>query len=140
LLPEQEGTPMFIVDPSTRECDGRVVVVLRGDLDVTQAARVAVELSAVATRDRVVIVDLADLDFLDSSGLAALVLARRHARDAGGDLLLAAPQRQVLRFLAVTRLIDVLAVHASVEEAARSPEQSRAAVPVAAPPPLLAVT
>lgn len=131
---------MCIVDLATCECDGRVVAVLRGDLDVTQAARVAVELSAIATRERVVIVDLADLDFLDSSGLAALVLARRHARDSGGDLMLAAPQRQVLRFLSVTRIIDVLAVHASVEDANRITEQSGAAVPVTTRPPLLAVT
>jgi anti-sigma B factor antagonist len=131
---------MCIVDLTTRDCDGRVVAVLRGDLDVTQAARVAVELSAIATRERAVIVDLADLDFLDSSGLAALVLARRHARDSGGDLLLAAPQRQVLRFLSVTRLIDVLAVQASVEDATRITEQSGAAVPVTTRPPLLAVT
>ena len=62
--------------------------------------------------------DLEGLEFIDSSGLAALVRARHHARRAGCDLLLAAPQQQVLRMLAVTRLIDVFAVHARVDEAA----------------------
>jgi hypothetical protein len=38
--------------------------------------------------------------------------------DAGGDLLLAAPRGPVLRVLAITRLVDVFSVHASVEEAA----------------------
>jgi anti-anti-sigma regulatory factor len=37
----------------------------------------------------------------------------------GGDLLLAAPQQQVRRILAVTRLIDVISVHPTVDEAAR---------------------
>jgi hypothetical protein len=41
-----------------------------------------------------------------------------HARLAGGDLVLAAPQQQVLRVLTLTRLIEVFPVHASVDEAA----------------------
>ncbi len=105
-------------DLSTREPDGPVVVALRGELDVMDAASVVAQLSGVATRGRVVIVDLAGLDFIDSSGIAALVRVRRNARHAGGDLLLAAPQRQVLRVLAVTRLIDAFSVHDGVAEAA----------------------
>jgi anti-anti-sigma factor len=64
--------------------------------------------------------------------VAALVLARVQARRAGGDLLLAAPQDQVLRLLTVTRLAEVFSVHASVDESAASAARSRrAAVPVA---------
>jgi len=92
---------------SSRECDGRAVVALRGELDVADAASAAAALAAVAVRERVVIADLSGLEFIDSSGLAALVLARRQARQAGGDLLLAAPQDQVLRVLAVTGLAGV---------------------------------
>jgi anti-sigma B factor antagonist len=113
---------MVSMDLSTRECDGRVVVALRGELGVADAA-------AVAARERDVIVDLAGLEFIDSSGVAALERARRHARHAGGDLLLAGPRQQVLRVLALTSLIDVFSVHASVEETARqrrTPPQGRA--------------
>lgn len=105
------------VDPSTREPDGPVVVALLGELDVMDAASVVAQLSALAARGRVIIADLAGLEFIDSSGLAALVRVRRNARHAGGDLLLAAPQRPVLRVLAVTRLIDMFSVHAGVVEA-----------------------
>jgi anti-sigma B factor antagonist len=114
-----EGDPeMANVELSTRECDGHVVVSLRGELDVTDAAYVAASLGVIAARGRSVIMDLSGLEFLDSSGLAALVSARRHARLAGADLLLAAPQKPVLRILAVTRLVDVFAVHVGVDEAA----------------------
>lgn len=109
---------MCSVDLITRECDGQVVVVLHGELDVADAARVTAELAIVAARERDIIIDLAGLEFIDSSGLAALVRVRKHARRAGGDLLLAAPQEQVLRILTVTRLIDVFSVHACVDEAA----------------------
>jgi anti-anti-sigma regulatory factor len=53
--------------------------------------------------------------------------ARKHALRTGGDLLLAAPQRQVLRVLSLTGLIDVFSVHASVEEATICARLSRPA-------------
>jgi anti-sigma B factor antagonist len=123
---------MVSMDLSTRENDGQVVVALRGELDRADAASVAAALMAVAAPAAEIIVDLAGLEFTDASGVAALVLARVQARRAGGDLLLAAPQEQVLRVLAVIRLAEVFPVHAGVEEAADSAARSRrAAVPVA---------
>ena len=116
---------MCSVDLINRECDNQVVVVLRGELDVAVAVSVVAELSVVAARERNIIVDLTGLGFIDSSGLAALVRVRKHARQAGGDLLLASPQQQVLRLLTLTRLIDVFSVHASVDEAARGAGRSR---------------
>jgi anti-anti-sigma regulatory factor len=56
----------------------------------------------------------------DPSGIAALARVRSSARQAGGDLLLAAPQRQVLRVLAVTRLIGTFSVPDGVAAAAVS--------------------
>jgi len=117
LLLKQEGTAVFSADLSTSERDGTVVVALYGKLDIVDAAEVAAGLVAALVREPRIIVDLAGLDFIDSSGIAALAYARRHARQAGGDLVLAAPRPRVLRILAVTRLIDDFRVHDSVEEA-----------------------
>jgi anti-sigma B factor antagonist len=118
---------MAIVELSTRECDDRVIVSLRGELDVAFAAGVAASLAEIAARVCQVVVDLEGLEFIDSSGLAALARARRHARQAGGDLLLAAPQQQVLRLLALTRLNDVFSVHACVDDAVGSAGRARTA-------------
>jgi anti-sigma B factor antagonist len=116
---------------SIGERGGHVVVALRGQLDVVEAASLAASLVAFAARGPEIIADLAGLEFIDSSGAAALVLARKEARRAGGDLLLAAPQEQVLRFLTLTGLAGVFLVLASVEEAAVSSGRSlRAAMPV----------
>jgi anti-anti-sigma factor len=125
LLLTQEGGSVFSADLSTRECDGHVIVALRGELDMLDAAGVAGALVAVTARGPQVIVDLAALEFIDASGLGALVSARKHARRAGGDVLLAAPQRRVLEVLAVTRLVDLFSVHPSVEEAICSAGFSR---------------
>jgi len=128
LLLKQEGASMFSVYLSTRECDGHVVVELRGALDLADAAGVAAALAAVAAREPDIVVDLAALEFIDSSGVAALARERRQARLAGGDLLLAAPRQQVTPVLAITRLIDDFSVHASMEEAAGSDRRSRRVV------------
>jgi anti-sigma B factor antagonist len=119
---------MFSVELSTREWDGHIVVALDGELDLVDAADVAAALVTVTALEPEVIMDLAALEFIDSSGVAALVRGRAHARHAGGDLLLAAPQQSVLRILAITRLADNFSVHASVEEAAASARRSRRVV------------
>jgi anti-sigma B factor antagonist len=129
LLLKQEGAPMAGVDLSTRESDGQIVVALRGQLDMAEAASVAAALAAVAASEPQIIVDLAALEFIDSSGVAALVRGRNLARRAGGELLLAAPQQQVLRVLTLTRLIDAFPLHATVDEAAGRSRRV-AAVPV----------
>jgi anti-sigma B factor antagonist len=127
LLLEQEGAPMFSMDLSTSECAGHVAVAVRGGLDIAGAAGAA---AAVAARNPEIVLDLAGPEFTDSSGVAALVRGRKHARHAG-DLLLAARRQQVLRVLTLTRLIEVFPVHASVEAAGSAGRLRRAAAPVA---------
>jgi len=109
---------VFSTSLSTRSCDGRAVVALRGELDLVDAVAVAAALTAAAVSQPQIIVDLAGLEFIDSSGVAALARGRRQAWQAGGDLVLAAPQREVMLVLAVTRLSDAFRVYATVEEAA----------------------
>jgi anti-sigma B factor antagonist len=117
--------PVFSTDLSTRSGDGRAVVALRGELDLADAAAVAAALTAVAAREPRIIVDLTGLEFIDSSGVAARARGRRAAGQAGGDLVLAAPQGEVLMVLAITRLIDAFCVYATVEEAADKVGQPR---------------
>ena len=119
---------MFSIDLDTGESCGHVVVALRGELDIVDAATVAAALEAVAAREPRIIVDLAGLEFIDASGVAALSRGRRRARRAGGDLLLAAPQRRVRLVLAIIWEAEGSGVHASVAEAAASARASRQAV------------
>lgn len=108
---------MFSVDLDVRECGDNVIVAVRGELDIADAADVAAVLVAAAAGRRKIIVDLGDLAFIDCSGAAALVRAQLLVERAGGRLLLAAPQPQVLRLFELSRLIDVVGVCASVAQA-----------------------
>lgn len=116
---------MFEMDLGSREYGGHVVVSPRGELDLLYAPTVATALAALASRQPRIIVNLAGLEFIDVSGVAALAHGRRHARSAGGDLLLAAPRRPVRRVLTIVWEADGFAIQASVAEAAASSGASR---------------
>jgi anti-sigma B factor antagonist len=98
--------------------DGHAVAMLRGELDTTDAETAAAAVATLIGDRRPLIVDLAALDFADCHATAALLGVRKAAREAGGDLLLAAPRGQVLRLLT---LLGVPGVYASVAAAADRP-------------------
>jgi anti-anti-sigma factor len=119
---------MFRMDLGSGAYGGHVVVALHGELDLLYAPMVATALGTLASGQPRIIVNLADLEFIDVSGIAALAHGREHARSAGGDLLLAAPQPPVRRVLTIVWEVDGFAIHASVAEAAASSGASRKAV------------
>ena len=111
---------MFNVTLSTFKFRGQGVVALRGELDLADAPSVAAQLSAaVEAYGPRIIVDLEELEYIDSSGLGVLVRVLKQARRNGGELPLAAPQGVVHKVLTATGLIGVFAVYASVEDASR---------------------
>jgi anti-sigma B factor antagonist len=116
---------MFSIDVNTVERRGHAVVRLCGELDAADAAGVTAALTGVVACHTDVIIDLADLEFIDCGGLRALAGAREQARQTGGGLLLAAPQGLVLRVLALTGLADVFSIHASLEQAEAVRARSR---------------
>jgi anti-sigma B factor antagonist len=102
---------------STLQDGGHLVVTLRGELDAVDAADTEAALARVTAGNPRVVADLAGLEFLDCCGLGVLTRVRAQARQAGGDLLLAAPGPQVRRILALTGMTGVFFVHASVDDA-----------------------
>ena len=63
------------------------------------------------------VVDLNTVDFIDSSGLGALIGGLKAARQKGGDLRIAAAGTQVIAVLKLTNLDRILSPYATVEEA-----------------------
>jgi anti-sigma B factor antagonist len=109
------------VELKTSVCDGHVVVALRGELDVTGAADAEAAITALVVPGRCLIIDMSALDFIDCGSLGALLRVRWLAWSTGGDVVLAAPQRHVLRLLALTGRDHAFLVHASVQAAVAGP-------------------
>ncbi len=97
---------------------GISVVHLGGRLDIASAAE-AKRLFAETVQGGVarLIVDLAGITFIDSSGLSALVSGLRSCRQAGGDLRIAAAGEQPTAVLALTSLDQVFRLYPTVAEA-----------------------
>jgi anti-sigma B factor antagonist len=92
-----------VVDVQAGDDPGTAIVILRGALDVHSAPVVRERLQAVlAAGLKAIIVDLHDVEFIDSTGLGVLIGARRRSQDAGVKLLLARPSRATHRLLAIT--------------------------------------
>lgn len=64
-----------------------------------------------------IVVDLEAAEFVDSSGLGALVGGLKSTRQAGGDLRIAAVPANVQTVLRLTNLDRVLHIHPTVSEA-----------------------
>ena len=97
---------------------GVVVVRPTGRLNMTAARMLREELHAlVASGSNRVVVDLSGIDFVDSSGLGAMISGLRAARKSGGDLCITAPNRQAVAVLELTNLKRVLRVSPSPEGA-----------------------
>ncbi len=89
-----------------------------GRLDLVSAAQLKQQLSdAVAAGAQRLVVDMAGVAFIDSSGLGALIGGLKAARLAGGDLRIARVGEQARLVLELTRLDRVLQAFATVEEA-----------------------
>ena len=96
---------------------GAVVVRLAGELDLYNVAAVrAALLDAVGERPERVVVDLAEVDFVDSTTLGVLVEARAMLPNRRA-FLLAAPLAEPRRALEVSGLDRHFGIHDSVDAA-----------------------
>ena len=96
------------------------VAVIRpqGRLTMVHAADLRTVVGEVIADGRTrIVVDLGDCQFMDSSGLGAVIGGLKAARQAGGDLRIAALQPQVMTVLQLTNLDRVLRPYGTVAEA-----------------------
>lgn len=98
--------------------DGRAVFRLSGRLDASTASTLKDALKAAAAGDATfIVIDMADLGFIDSSGLSALVSGFKAVREKNGGLALASVGPQVKVALELTRLDQIIPVSADVTTA-----------------------
>jgi anti-sigma B factor antagonist len=95
-------------EATTSDEPGRVLVRLAGECDLAVAEQLTGTLLAAVARVPVVVVDVAALDFLDSSGLHGLVTAHHAARDSGGRLYVVNPTGAVATVLELTGVAALL--------------------------------
>lgn len=101
------------------EAANRRVIHLAGEVDLEHAPQIRkVLLSAVEQGDWV-LVDMAEVNYIDSSGIACLIEALQLARKNGVDLALLSVNPQAMRVLELARLDTVFSIHADLASAVR---------------------
>src|SRR5690242_10358695 len=94
------------------------VLQVSGEVDAYTAPMLREQIRELAAKDVVhLVADLSAVDFLDSTGLGALVGGLKRLREAGGSLALVITAPRILRLFQITGLTKVLAIHPSVAEA-----------------------
>jgi anti-sigma B factor antagonist len=98
--------------------DGRsTVITVSGELDLASSAALEDELGRVSASgvERVVI-DLRELEFMDSTGLSTLVKAHQRAEQAGQEFGLVRGPQQVQRLLSLTGVEERMRIADTPEE------------------------
>jgi anti-sigma B factor antagonist len=107
--------PPFSVE---REARGTAVrLLLAGDLDLATAGEADLAiLTAEESRPPLLILDLSELDFMDSTGLRVIISAASRARDEARRLVLVKGPEAVQRVFEITRLAERLEMVESADE------------------------
>lgn len=96
---------MTPLDVTTEQHPGQTRVVLIGELDIASTQMLENELSAIeANSPGTLVLDLRRVEFIDSTGLRALIAADERARSDGRRLAVVRGPDAVERLLAVTQL------------------------------------
>lgn len=97
---------------------GIPLVRLRGEIDLHTCPDLRAALQRLMEEGKYrIVLDMAEVPYLDSAALGVLVDAVRRARENGGGLYLAQVMTFVRRAFEITRLIRIFPVYATVEEA-----------------------
>jgi len=98
--------------------DKAAVVEMAGEINLAHSNQLQDDLTEViAKQPQRVVLDLAGVTYMDSSGIASLVKMLSRTRAIGASLHLAAMSDRVRSLFEITRLDDVFHIHATCEEA-----------------------
>jgi anti-anti-sigma factor len=115
---------MDALELSSQRVDGTVVITARGDLDIVTSPELDRSLTEARRGSPVVILDLAAVDFMDTSSLAVVVGHWKKLTVRGGTLALAGARYRYVKTLWITGLADRLPMFDTVQQAiaASSPD------------------
>jgi anti-sigma B factor antagonist len=90
--------------------NARPVLTIRGEMDRVNAPELGAILDAVIERHRSVVVDLAEMDFMNGWGLGVIAARASRLRRSGGTLTIRSPSAMVLRLLDITGVAELVLV------------------------------
>ena len=109
----------------TTDRDGYTVLSPHGEIDFATGPQLKDAISGRLDAGEVhLVVDLLDVEFIESTGLGALIGGRRRALALAGSLSLVCTDAQILKVFRITGLDKVFDIHGTVDEATAQPAVS----------------
>jgi len=106
-----------------------LIVAVGGELDIVTSRQLDEYLTQARREHRRIILDLAAVDFMDTSSLAVIVGHWKRLQAAGGTLVLAGARYRYTKTLWITGLADRLSLFDNVEAALAAAAQAAPADP-----------
>lgn len=92
---------------NSREEDGKIIIQIVGEVDLYNAPKVRDAINQFMDRNKLdIIVDLDEVDYIDSSGIGVLISSATDIKDLGGKLTIKCNSPNVKRVFELTRLVD----------------------------------
>jgi anti-sigma B factor antagonist len=113
------------LDITVRNEQGCVIAAVAGEIDITTVAQLRERLYELADNGGTLIVDLNRVEFIDSSGLGALVGTARRITEHGGSLYAVCSQPQPRKLLWTTGVDKRIPLAATVAGALMLQEESQ---------------
>jgi anti-sigma B factor antagonist len=109
----------MLLKTSTRSLGGVVIVDCYGKIVMgEETAYLRHQVKDLLSESRQIVLNLAEVNYMDSSGLGTLVGLYSSARNAGGEIKLAALTGRVKDVLQITKLGTIFEFYSNAEEAA----------------------
>ena len=107
---------------STRRMDNTTVLDISGDIDMAHSTelRRVVLVEIRESRTPRVVLNMLDVRYIDSSGVASLVEGLKASRDVGSRMILVSLSPFVQEILRLTRLLQIFEIYDTEEKALES--------------------
>lgn len=105
------------IEVKTRSIGGATILTPIGEIDLSCAPTLRKQITtAQSAKPQRLIIDLGDVPYMDSSGVATLVEAMQNARRGGSKLILCSLQPKVRSIFEIARLDTVFTIVGTADE------------------------
>ena len=115
------------MDISRKISDGISIIMIKGNMSADAIEHTRKEIEAIAAVDGIeLVLDLKEVEFIDSAGIGAIVYMVKRCRRSGGSVKIANVQGQVRDVFRMAGLDKALEIYPSMDSALESyPEHKR---------------
>lgn len=99
------------------EIDGHTVIKVSGEIDLATVSTLKSALAALGTTTTPVVIDLTEVGFIDSTGLSAIIIGYRRAKELQRPYCLVGLRPSVAKVFKVTGVNELIPIYATLSEA-----------------------